>query len=80
MGINGTKLKMLFVDANERGKGIGRKLLTYGIDQYQVDQLAVNEQNPAAKGFYEHMGFQVISRSPLDYQGQPYSILNMQRK
>lgn len=45
--------------------------------QYHVGQLAVNEQNPVAKGFYEHMGFEVVSRSPLDDQGNPYPILNM---
>ena len=57
MGISGQKVEMLFVSAQERGKGIGRKLLEYGIEHYSVNELAVNEQNLLAKGFYEHMGF-----------------------
>ena len=57
MGISGQKVEMLFVSAQERGKGIGRELLEYGMEHYSVNELAVNEQNPLAKGFYEHMGF-----------------------
>ena len=79
MGINDTKLEMLFVAASERGKGIGSQLLQYGMTQYHIDELAVNEQNPNARGFYEHMGFKVVSRSPLDDQGNPYPILKMKR-
>ncbi|WP_278556426.1 GNAT family N-acetyltransferase [Limosilactobacillus vaginalis] len=79
MGINDTKLEMLFVAASERGKGIGSQLLRYGMTQYHIAELAVNEQNPSARGFYEHMGFKVVSRSPLDDQGNPYPILKMKR-
>ncbi|MBB1069973.1 GNAT family N-acetyltransferase [Limosilactobacillus sp. RRLNB_1_1] len=79
MGINETKLEMLFVAASERGKEIGSQLLRYGISRYQIDELAVNEQNPSARGFYEHMGFKVVSRSPIDDQGNPYPILKMCR-
>lgn len=78
MGINGTKLEMLFVDSDERGRGIGTKLLNLGIDKYHVNELAVNEQNPAAQDFYDHMGFKVVSRSPIDDLGNPYPILKMQ--
>lgn len=77
MGIEGQKLEMLFITNQERGKGIGKELLNYGIENYQVNELAVNEQNPAAKGFYEHMGFKVYKRSELDEQGNPYPILYM---
>ena len=31
MGINGQHLEMLFIAEQERGKGFGKKLLTYGI-------------------------------------------------
>lgn len=37
----------------------------------------VNEQNNHALGFYEHIGFKVVGRSPLDGQGEPYPILHM---
>lgn len=43
----------------ERGTGLGKRLLQSGIINYGVKQLAVNEQNPQAKGFYEHMGFHI---------------------
>ena len=59
MGIDDRKLEMLFIDPRERGKGLGRKLLEHGITNYGVKEVVVNEQNPQAKGFYEHMGFKV---------------------
>lgn len=34
-----------------------------------MSELTVNEQNPAAAGFYRHMGFAVYRRSELDEQG-----------
>ena len=78
-GIDGHKLEMLFVSAEQRGKGVGKRLLQYAADAYGVNELAVNEQNPQAKGFYEHMGFQVYKRSETDEQGDPYPILYMKR-
>ena len=36
------------------------------IEKYNVNELAVNEQNPNAKGFYEHLGFKVYKRSETD--------------
>lgn len=77
MGIENNKLEMLFIKNSERGKGLGKQLLTYGIENYNVNELAVNEQNPAAKGFYEHMGFRVYQRNELDDQGNPYPVLYM---
>ncbi len=80
MGIEDRKLEMLFLAPNERGKGLGRKLMKYGIAKYSVKELVVNEQNPQARGFYEHMGFTVCKRSEFDEQGNPYPILFMERK
>lgn len=77
MGIDGQKLEMLFVTPEKRGKGIGRKLIEYGIKNYSINELTVNEQNPQAKGFYEHLGFKVYKRSENDEQGNPYPILYM---
>ena len=77
MGIEATRLEMLFVKNNERGKGLGKQLLKYGIENYNVNELTVNEQNPNAKGFYEHFGFKVYKRTELDEQGNPYPILYM---
>lgn len=78
MGIEGQKLEMLFVSPKKRGKGIGKKLVEYGIKNFSINELAVNEQNPQAKGFYEHLGFKVYKRSEFDEQGNHYPILYMQ--
>lgn len=77
MGIDGTRLEMLFITPGERGRGIGKQLLLYGIRKYGVSELCVNEQNPQARAFYEHMGFQVYKRTNLDEQGNPYPLLYM---
>lgn len=75
MGIEGQRLEMLFVLSEERGKGLGKKLIQYGIEKYSINELTVNEQNPLAKGFYEHMGFHVYKRTMHDEQGNPYPLL-----
>ena len=77
MGIVEQHLEMLFIAHEERGKGLGKDLLKYGIEKYSVNDLAVNEQNPLAKGFYEHMGFAVYKRTACDEQGNPYPLLCM---
>lgn len=79
MGIGGNKLEMLFVADESRGKGIGKKLLQYGLEHYAVNEVAVNEQNPSARGFYEHSGFEVYKRTERDEQGNPYPLLYMKR-
>ena len=79
MGVAERILEMLFVSNESRGHGIGKQLLQYGIEDYSINELAVNEQNPATKGFYEHMGFEVYKRTELDEQGNPYPLLYMKR-
>lgn len=80
MGIENGTLEMLFVALKERGKGVGKRLILYGIEYCGVERLAVNEQNPQAKGFYERMGFQVYKRTERDEQGNPYPLLHMRRE
>ncbi len=79
MGISNQTLEMLFIADKNRGKGLGKQLLTYGIEHYAVQKLTVNEQNPLARGFYEHMGFQTYKRSEFDEQGNNYPILYMRK-
>lgn len=79
MGVEAGSLEMLFIAPEERGKGLGKRLIQYGIKNYSVEKLTVNEQNPQAKEFYEHMGFQVYKRTDLDEQGNPYPLLYMRR-
>ena len=75
-GVAGDMLEMLFVHARARGRGIGRALLVRAVDA-GVTRLDVNEQNPDALGFYRHMGFEVVGRSPVDGQGRPFPLLHM---
>lgn len=77
MGIVEHHLEMLFISHEERGNGFGKALLKYGIEKYSIQDLAVNEQNPLAKDFYEHMGFNVYKRTDNDEQGNPYPLLYM---
>ena len=77
MGVQDSRLEMLFLDPNARGQGLGRTLLTYGIERLGVTELTVNEQNPQAVGFYEHMGFSTYRRTETDEEGRPYPLLYM---
>ena len=77
MGIEKRRLEMLFISSDQRGKGIGRQLIEYGIKNYRIKEVTVNEQNPQAVGFYEHIGFKVYKRTDCDEQGNPYPLLYM---
>ena len=79
MGTEHRRLEMLFLSPLERGKGIGRQLLRYGIQNYEIQEVTVNEQNPQAVGFYEHMGFETFRRTEHDEAGDPYPLLYMKR-
>ena len=68
-----------FLEPSARGQGLGRALMQYGIEHYNVTTTTVNEQNPEACDFYDHMGFKVESRNELDEQGQPYPVLHLRR-
>ena len=63
MGIENGSLEMLFIQ--------------YGFDNFHVNKVAVNEQNPQAIGFYEHMGSHTYKRTEHDEQGNPYPLLYM---
>ncbi|AZB11313.1 GNAT family N-acetyltransferase [Chryseobacterium sp. G0162] len=77
MGIAEGNLEMLFIHNDYRGKGIGKKLIQYGINHLNVNKVDVNEQNAQAVGFYQYIGFRVLDRSALDNQGKEYPILHM---
>lgn len=77
MGAENNRLEMLFLSPSERGKGVGKKLVEYGIENYKIKELTVNEQNPQAVGFYEHLGFETYKRTDFDKEGNPYPLLYM---
>jgi len=77
LGVHEDKIEMLFILNSVRGTGIGKMLLLHAIEHMGATKVDVNEQNPLALGFYQHLGFRVISRSPLDDMGKPFPILHM---
>lgn len=77
-GVADGKLEMLFVDAGSRGLGVGKAMLGYAVSMMGAAKLDVNEQNPAAVGFYERMGFRVTGRSESDGEGRPFPLLHME--
>lgn len=79
MGIENSRLEMLFLSPLERGKGIGKRLVRNGIQNYGIQEVTVNEQNPQAVGFYEHLGFETYKRTECDEEGNPYPLLYMKR-
>ena len=77
LGVADNRLEMLFVAPQVFGLGIGKQLLRFAIEQLNVTELDVNEQNPQALGFYQHQGFVITGRSPLDGQGIPFPLLHL---
>ena len=77
LGADGPRLEMLFLAPEERGAGLGRRLLEYGMGNLGIRELTVNEQNPQAVGLYTHMGFQTYRRTARDEEGNPYPLLYM---
>ena len=78
-GVLSANVEMLFVHPDYLGQGIGRRLLNHAIDELKAYKVDVNEQNTEALTFYLSQGFQVISRSELDAQGNPFPLLHLAR-
>lgn len=77
IGVAEGNIEMLFVDPGRQGGGVGRQLVDHAIRCLGATRVDVNEQNAQAVGFYQHLGFEVTGRSPLDGQGKPYPLLHM---
>lgn len=74
-GTHDGNVEMLFISPKVRGKGIGALLVSHVIKFKKATRVDVNEHG---LGFYKHIRFTVIGRSPLDGQGKPYPLLHMQ--
>ncbi|HZI18501.1 MAG TPA: acetyltransferase [Pyrinomonadaceae bacterium] len=77
LGVSGTKIEMLFVRPDCRGRGVGRRLLEHALRRMGATELDVNEQNRQAVGFYTRMGLRVVGRSEVDGMGKPFPLLHM---
>ncbi|WP_281232694.1 GNAT family N-acetyltransferase [Flavobacterium gelatinilyticum] len=80
IGTHEENLEMLFVTADEIGKGIGKKLLLYALENLNITKVDVNKDNLKAAAFYKHFGFEIKSVSDLDGFGKPYPILHLEIK
>lgn len=77
MGLSEGKIDALFLAPEFQGCGGGRQLVQYAQQLQGNLAVDVNEQNPAARRFYEACGFVVEGRSELDDAGRPFPLLYM---
>ncbi len=77
MGIEESKIEMLFISPEYFGHGLGKQLVKNAINDYGCMFVDVNEQNPKAENFYRRMGFKEFERTELDEQGNPFPIIKM---
>jgi putative acetyltransferase len=77
MLLEATSMEALFVDPLQRGRGIGRALVEYALSIQPTITTDVNEQNTQAIGFYMHLGFKRIGRSPIDNEGRAYPLIHL---
>lgn len=77
MGLNGSRVEMLFVEPACRGQGIGVRLLDHARLLRGALTLDVNEQNPQAHGFYLRYGFRETGRSATDAAGRLFPLIHM---
>jgi putative acetyltransferase len=77
MLLDGSHMEALFVDPDFHGSGIGRALVEDAVRRRPDLSTDVNEQNLAAIGFYERLGFERCGRSAIDGQGRPYPLIHL---
>lgn len=80
IGLADRKIEMLFVEPSCMGKGVGRRLMEWGVANCNANLIDVNEQNSHALSVYEHWGFEIYERTEVDEQGNPFPILKMRLK
>ena len=78
LGVSDQKLEMLFLNPLHFGKGLGRLMADFAIQNLECRQVDVNEQNESARKFDEKIGFKVVGRSEKDGLGMPYPLVHME--
>lgn len=77
MGMSGSNMDALFLAPEFQHRGGGRQMVRHAQALHGELTVDVNEQNAAARAFYEACGFVVEGRSELDDQGRPYPLLHL---
>lgn len=77
IGIAENKIEMLFLAPEHIGKGLGKTLMNFAINELGVNKVDVNEQNHNAVNFYSKFGFLPYERTDKDDEGKDYPILKM---
>lgn len=78
-GIADDKLEMLFLSPDYFQQGIGYKMISSAIQDYQIKYVDVNKQNPKALKFYLRQGFTIFKHSPVDSDNRPFPILHLKK-
>lgn len=79
MGMADSEIEALFLAPEFIRRGGGRRLVLHAEHLRGELTVAVNEQNEAARRFYEACGFVVERRSEDDGDGRPFPLLFMRR-
>lgn len=80
IGFSGThdlNLEMLFLDPKYFKQGYGTEILQTLIQEYKVQYVDVNKDNPNALAFYLRNGFKKYDESSKDGQGRDYPIVHL---
>ena len=77
MGMAGTKMESLFLAPEFHRRGVGRQMVRHAQALHGELTVDVNEQNAAARAFYEACGFVVVGRSEMDEQGRLHPLLHL---
>lgn len=80
MGVVEQKIEMLFLSPEYIGRGYGKVLMNFALENLKADQVDVNEQNQQAVQFYSRFGFATYDRTEKDSEGKDYPILKMKLK
>jgi putative acetyltransferase len=75
--VTGSNMDALFVAAEARGRGLGRRMVQHALSLSSGLSTQVNEQNLQAVGFYLKMGFKPVGRDECDDDGRPYPIIQL---
>ena len=77
VGVAADQIEMLFVHPSAQGMGIGAALVQHARQHLGASKVDVNEHNPKALAFYQHLGVVINGRSATDGQGWPFPLLHL---